>query len=300
MLSDHPVFPILLSTDLDATRTFYSDTLGLEILREDKNDRIVFRCGGGTQLAVTLSTVRARAIPRHRWPRRPGFAVRDRRSPLPRRPHRGVQAPIRSRTTASPTWATPRRHGSSTRAGTSSPWFSPRAKHGILKRSRQLWRLSWVATNDGRTPSGPLEDPGVLLAGSDHPVAAVERLRERRIRVGDALVIDVQAALRHQSPRLAVGGRGAARDSCRCRRPRGLTASVTRVARPPPPRTPAAPSCTSPHRRSTPPAARPTRRLRPVRARRDVARQRPLRLARLRPGRQRGLEPLDLARAGAR
>ena len=57
MLSDHPVFPILLSTDLAASRTFYRDVLGLEILREDPDDRIVFRCGGGTQLVVTLSTV---------------------------------------------------------------------------------------------------------------------------------------------------------------------------------------------------------------------------------------------------
>ena len=56
MLTDHPVFPILLSTDLDATRTFYRDRLGLEIIREDPGDRIVFRCGGGTQIAVTLST----------------------------------------------------------------------------------------------------------------------------------------------------------------------------------------------------------------------------------------------------
>src|ERR687889_297296 len=56
MLSDHHVFPILLSTDLDATRAFYHGVLGLEILREDEGDRIVFRCGGGTQLAVTLST----------------------------------------------------------------------------------------------------------------------------------------------------------------------------------------------------------------------------------------------------
>ena len=57
MLAEHPVFPILLSMDLDATRAFYHDTLGLEILREEVGDRIVFRCGGGTQLAVTLSTV---------------------------------------------------------------------------------------------------------------------------------------------------------------------------------------------------------------------------------------------------
>ncbi len=57
MLSDYPVFPILLSTDLEASRSFYRDTLGLEILREDADDRIVFRCGAGTQLAVTRSTV---------------------------------------------------------------------------------------------------------------------------------------------------------------------------------------------------------------------------------------------------
>ena len=57
MLNDNPVFPILLSTDLAASRTFYRDVLGLEILREDRDDRIVFRCGGGTQLVVTHSTI---------------------------------------------------------------------------------------------------------------------------------------------------------------------------------------------------------------------------------------------------
>ena len=57
MLGDHPVFPILLSLDLDASRTFYRDSLGLELVREDKDDRLVFRCGGGTQLVITRSTV---------------------------------------------------------------------------------------------------------------------------------------------------------------------------------------------------------------------------------------------------
>ncbi len=57
VLSEYPVFPILLSKDLDATRSFYHDTLGLEIIREDKNDRLVFRTGAGTQLVITLSTV---------------------------------------------------------------------------------------------------------------------------------------------------------------------------------------------------------------------------------------------------
>ena len=57
MLGDHLVFPILLSKDLDATRRFYHEVLGLEIAREDEGDRIVFRSGGGSQLVVTLSTV---------------------------------------------------------------------------------------------------------------------------------------------------------------------------------------------------------------------------------------------------
>jgi catechol 2,3-dioxygenase-like lactoylglutathione lyase family enzyme len=57
VLADHPVFPILLAVDLEASRAFYRDTLGLELMREDEGDRLVFRCGGGTQLVVTKSTV---------------------------------------------------------------------------------------------------------------------------------------------------------------------------------------------------------------------------------------------------
>ena len=45
MLGEYPCFPILLSLDLDATRHFYHDILGLEIAREDPDDRIVFRSG---------------------------------------------------------------------------------------------------------------------------------------------------------------------------------------------------------------------------------------------------------------
>jgi catechol 2,3-dioxygenase-like lactoylglutathione lyase family enzyme len=60
VLNEFPVFPILLSKDLDATRAFYRDLLGLEIAREDPGDRIVFRTGGGTQLVVTRSTIGTR------------------------------------------------------------------------------------------------------------------------------------------------------------------------------------------------------------------------------------------------
>jgi catechol 2,3-dioxygenase-like lactoylglutathione lyase family enzyme len=56
MLGDLPVFPILLSTDMAASRAFYHDTLGLEILGESE-ERIVLRCGDGTRLLISRSTV---------------------------------------------------------------------------------------------------------------------------------------------------------------------------------------------------------------------------------------------------
>ena len=59
MLGDHPVFPIVLSTDMAASRAFYHDTLGLDILRED-DERIMFKCGGGSVLTVSRSTTGTR------------------------------------------------------------------------------------------------------------------------------------------------------------------------------------------------------------------------------------------------
>lgn len=59
MLGEHQVFPILLSRNLEASRAFYQGVLGLDILREDPDDRIVFRCAD-TRLVVTLSTVGTR------------------------------------------------------------------------------------------------------------------------------------------------------------------------------------------------------------------------------------------------
>lgn len=57
MLSDCPVLPILLSKDLAASRTFYRDTLGLPLLREDAGRRLVFGSGEGTRFAISSSTV---------------------------------------------------------------------------------------------------------------------------------------------------------------------------------------------------------------------------------------------------
>jgi len=60
MLGDCSAYTILLSTDLDASRTFYHAMLGLEILREDLGqgfeDRIVFKTGNG-RLILSKSTV---------------------------------------------------------------------------------------------------------------------------------------------------------------------------------------------------------------------------------------------------
>jgi catechol 2,3-dioxygenase-like lactoylglutathione lyase family enzyme len=56
MLGDHPIHPVLLAKDLAAAREFYHDRIGLEIL-SDTEAAIVFRCGNGTHLDVTRSTV---------------------------------------------------------------------------------------------------------------------------------------------------------------------------------------------------------------------------------------------------
>ncbi|SMH39658.1 Glyoxalase/Bleomycin resistance protein/Dioxygenase superfamily protein [Rathayibacter oskolensis] len=55
MLSDHPLGPVLLTTDLAASRAFYAGTLGLEILEESES--AIAYASGGTRLTVTTSTV---------------------------------------------------------------------------------------------------------------------------------------------------------------------------------------------------------------------------------------------------
>jgi catechol 2,3-dioxygenase-like lactoylglutathione lyase family enzyme len=56
MLADFPVFPILLSTDMAASRAFYHETLGLEVASETE-ERLVFKAGDGTRLIVSRSSV---------------------------------------------------------------------------------------------------------------------------------------------------------------------------------------------------------------------------------------------------
>ncbi len=60
ILNDAVIFPILLSRDLEASRAFYGGTLGLELAREDPDDRLVFRAGNGSQVVLSRSTVGTR------------------------------------------------------------------------------------------------------------------------------------------------------------------------------------------------------------------------------------------------
>jgi len=56
MLADFLAIPILLSTDMAASKRFYQDTLGLPLLDEIE-ERLVFKCGGDTRLIISRSTV---------------------------------------------------------------------------------------------------------------------------------------------------------------------------------------------------------------------------------------------------
>jgi catechol-2,3-dioxygenase len=55
MLTEHPIDVMLLGTDLDVTKEFYADKVGLEILLES-DDFVTFRCGGDSRLVVTKSS----------------------------------------------------------------------------------------------------------------------------------------------------------------------------------------------------------------------------------------------------
>lgn len=59
MLGNHPIDVMLLATDLGVARSFYGDTLGLEVLLED-TQFLTFRCGGDSRLVVTHSTTGTR------------------------------------------------------------------------------------------------------------------------------------------------------------------------------------------------------------------------------------------------
>jgi len=56
MLGDFPIDVVLLATDLEASKDFYVNKIGLEIVN-DTPYAVQFKCGGGSQLGVSKSTV---------------------------------------------------------------------------------------------------------------------------------------------------------------------------------------------------------------------------------------------------
>ncbi|HEY2915782.1 MAG TPA: VOC family protein [Candidatus Limnocylindrales bacterium] len=57
MLGELPVWPILLSTDMAASKAFYGETLGLTLASERVGERLVFQCGDGSRLIISHSTI---------------------------------------------------------------------------------------------------------------------------------------------------------------------------------------------------------------------------------------------------
>lgn len=56
MLGDHPIDVVLLAPDLDASKDFYANKVGLKILA-DTPEAVTFECGGDSRLVITKSTV---------------------------------------------------------------------------------------------------------------------------------------------------------------------------------------------------------------------------------------------------
>jgi catechol-2,3-dioxygenase len=67
MLGRYPVDVMLLATDLGVARSFYGDTIGLEVLVKDEQF-LTFGCGGDSRLVVTKSTTGTReAVTKASW-----------------------------------------------------------------------------------------------------------------------------------------------------------------------------------------------------------------------------------------
>ncbi|HEX2766979.1 MAG TPA: VOC family protein [Candidatus Limnocylindria bacterium] len=84
MLGDHPIYPVLLSTDLAASRAFYHDLLGLEIISESEAS-IDFR-SGNTRFNVNLSSTGTADTQTQA-----GWAVTDLRAEVEELRRRGVK-----------------------------------------------------------------------------------------------------------------------------------------------------------------------------------------------------------------
>jgi predicted enzyme related to lactoylglutathione lyase len=56
LLSQHPIDVVLLATDLEASKDFYANKIGLPVLIQT-SDVVMFKCGGDSLLAIRHSLV---------------------------------------------------------------------------------------------------------------------------------------------------------------------------------------------------------------------------------------------------
>jgi predicted enzyme related to lactoylglutathione lyase len=56
MLGEFPIDVVLLATDLEASKDFYANKIGLQIVDESPYG-VQFKCGGGSRLGVSKSAV---------------------------------------------------------------------------------------------------------------------------------------------------------------------------------------------------------------------------------------------------
>jgi catechol-2,3-dioxygenase len=85
MLGDFPVDVVLLARDVEASKDFYANKVGLKILNAT-SDRVRFKCGGDSHLVISESTVgtkddQTQAV----------FRVKDLRSEVAELRRRGVK-----------------------------------------------------------------------------------------------------------------------------------------------------------------------------------------------------------------
>jgi catechol-2,3-dioxygenase len=55
LLSQSPIDVVLLATDLEASKDFYANKIGLQVLSEDPGS-VTFKCGGDSRLVISKST----------------------------------------------------------------------------------------------------------------------------------------------------------------------------------------------------------------------------------------------------
>jgi catechol-2,3-dioxygenase len=55
VLSQSPIDVVLLATDLEASKDFYANKIGLQVLSENPGS-VTFKCGGDSRLVISKST----------------------------------------------------------------------------------------------------------------------------------------------------------------------------------------------------------------------------------------------------